>query len=239
MGKSKKQGCYCYGDLMRLLVVEDEQKIVDALACLLKKNGYIVDTALDGETGLEMAVSGVYDTIVLDCMLPCRDGLSFVKELRRTGFDVPVIFLTARDAPKERVAGLDAGADDYLVKPFYSEELLARIRSLTRRKSKSYIGETISAGGLTLNPLGGQVTKGNEVIQLTVKESLLLEVLMHNFGQVMTKERIMEKVWGYNSETDLANVDLYIYYLRRKLNISNIKTVRGVGYFLQGEDDVR
>jgi len=186
-----------------------------------------------------MAATGVYDTIILDCMLPCRDGISCVKELRRAGFDVPVLFLTARDAPKERVAGLDAGADDYLVKPFYSDELLARIRSLTRRKSKSYISEIISAGGLKLKPLGGQVTKGNEVIQLTVKESLLLEVLMNNFGQVITKERIMEKVWGYNSETDLANVDLYIYYLRRKLNISNIKTVRGVGYFLQGENDVR
>lgn len=218
--------------------MEDEQKIVDALSYLLKKNGYVVDIALDGETGLEMASTGVYDTIVLDRMLPRRDGISFVKELRSVGFDVPVLFLTAKDAPKDRVAGLDAGADDYLVKPFYTEELLARIRSLTRRKSKNYVGDTISAGGLTLNPLGGQVTKGSEIIQLTVKESLLLEVLMHNFGQVMTKERIMEKVWGYNSETDIANVDLYIYYLRRKLNISNIKTVRGVGYFLQGEHDV-
>jgi len=223
---------------MKLLLVEDERKIVEALSYLLKKNGYVVDIAMDGETGMEMAITGVYDIIVLDCMLPRRDGISFVKELRSLGFDAPVLFLTAKDAPKDRVAGLDAGADDYLVKPFYTDELLARVRALTRRKGKNFIGDTISAAGLTLNPLGGQVSKGDEVIHLTVKESLLLEVLMRNFGQVMTKERIMEKVWGYNSETDIANVDLYIYYLRRKLNISNIKTVRGVGYFLQGDTNV-
>jgi DNA-binding response OmpR family regulator len=218
---------------MKLLIVDDERKLIEALAYLLKKNGYAVDTAMDGETGIEMAVAGVYDLIILDYMLPCQTGIDLLKELRRLGFDTPVLFLTAKDAPKDRVEGLDAGADDYLIKPFFKEELLARIRALTRRKAKTIVEETLSGAGLTLNPLRKEVIKGGEAIHLTLKESLLLELLMRNSGQVITKERIMEQVWGYNSDTALANVDLYIHYLRKKLNISMIKTVRGVGYFFQ------
>lgn len=218
---------------MKLLIVEDERKFIEALAYLLKKSGYAVDTAMDGETGIEMAVTDVYDLIILDCMLPCRNGIDVLKELRSLGFDTPVLFLTAKDSPKDRVEGLDAGADDYLIKPFFKEELLARIRALTRRKVKSIVEETLSAAGLTLNPLRKEVIIGDEAIHLTLKESLLLELLMRNSGQVVTKERIMEQVWGYNSDTAIANVDLYIYYLRKKLNISMIKTVRGVGYFFQ------
>ncbi len=127
-----------------------------------------------------------------------------------------------------------AGADDYLVKPFFTEELLARLRALTRRKGKDLVGDIISLDGLTLKPLLGEVTKDGETIHLTVKESLLLELLMRNHGQVVPKERIMEKVWGYNVDTDIASVDLYIYYLRKKLQIPNIKTVRGVGYYFHG-----
>ncbi|WP_425058938.1 Response regulator MprA [Sporomusa carbonis] len=224
---------------MKLLLVEDERKLTEALSHLLKKSGYAVDTAMDGETGLEMAVTGVHDIIILDRMLPRRDGIACLKELRSLGFDTPVLLLTARDAPKERVEGLDAGADDYLVKPFFAEELLARLRALTRRKGKDIVGDTICAAGLTLHPLRGEVVKGDKTIHLTLKESLLLELLMRNMDQVIPKERILEKVWGYNSETDIANVDLYIYYLRKKLNIANIKTVRGVGYFLQGDKDVQ
>ena len=204
----------------------------------LKKNGYCVDTAADGETGAEMAATGVYDLIVLDRMLPRRDGLAVLRELRSQGFDTPVLFLTAKDAPKDRVEGLDAGADDYLVKPFATEELLARLRVLTRRRNKDFVGERIAAAGLTLDPLRGEVTKGGELFRLTVKETLLLEFLMRNAGQVMTKERLFEKVWGYASETELANVDLYIHYLRKKLNVSAIKTVRGVGYYFQETEDV-
>ena len=218
---------------MKLLIIEDELKLIEALAYLLKKNGYAVDTAMDGETGIEIAVTGLYDLIILDCMLPCRSGIDLLKELRSLKFDTPVLFLTAKDSPKDRVEGLDAGADDYLVKPFFTEELLARIRALTRRKSKIIIEETLSASGLTLNPLRKEVIKDGEAIHLTLKESLLLELLMRNAGQVITKEHIMEQVWGYNSDTALANVDLYIYYLRKKLNMSVIKTVRGVGYFFQ------
>jgi DNA-binding response OmpR family regulator len=219
---------------MKLLLVEDNKKLVEALGHVLKMNGYAVDSAHDGEKGFEMAISGVYDIIILDLMLPLMDGMSFLKEFRGLGFHTPVLILTAKDSPKDRVEGLDAGADDYLVKPFFTEELLARLRALTRRKGKDLVGDTITVDGLTLKPLLGEVVKGDETIHLTVKESLLLELLMRNHDQVVPKERIMEKVWGYNVDTDIASVDLYIYYLRKKLNIPNIKTVRGVGYYFHG-----
>jgi DNA-binding response OmpR family regulator len=223
---------------MKLLLVDDERKLVNALSHLLKKNGYSVDTAVDGETGLELALVGCYDLIILDRMLPSRDGLSVLKEMRSQGCDQPVLFLTAMDTLEDRVLGLDAGADDYLVKPFSTEELLARIRALSRRKGKKLVDNTITVPGLSLDPLKGEVYKGNEVIQLTVKEALLLELLMRNHGQVVTKEVIFDRVWGYYSKTEFGNIDLYIHYLRKKLNTSHIRTVRGVGYLLKGEDDV-
>jgi DNA-binding response OmpR family regulator len=223
---------------MKLLLVEDEIKLVKALSHILRENGYIVDNANDGETGFEMAATGEYDLIILDRMLPRRDGISIIKEFRNQGFDTPVLFMTARDAPQDRVEGLDSGADDYLIKPFSTDELLARLRALSRRKSKDLIGNTITAVGLYLDPLKGKVTIGNKVVQLSVKEALLLELLMRNFGQVITKERIFEKVWGYSSEIEFANIDLYIHYLRKKLNNSCIKTVRGVGYYLAEDQDV-
>jgi DNA-binding response OmpR family regulator len=223
---------------MKILLVEDEFKLLEALTHLLKKHGYAVDTSQDGETGLDMACTGIYDMLILDYMLPGLSGIALLTEFRRLGFDTPVLFLTAKDAPQDRVAGLDAGADDYLVKPFFSEELLARVRALTRRKNKLLVDNTLSVGGLTLNPLRSEVIKDKQAIHLTLKESLLLELLMRNSEQVITKEQIMEKVWGYNTETALANVDLYIFYLRKKLNIPNIKTIRGVGYFFQVQADV-
>ncbi len=138
---------------MKLLLVDDEVKLLEALSYILKKNGYTVDIATDGETGIELATTGVYDIIILDRMLPLRDGLSILKEFRSCGFDTPVIFLTARDDPKDRVQGLDSGADDYLIKPFSTEELLARLRALGRRKNKDLIENVISAAGMTLDPL--------------------------------------------------------------------------------------
>ncbi|MBP2651765.1 MAG: mprA 2 [Firmicutes bacterium] len=223
---------------IKLLLIEDETKLVDALSYVLKKNGYVVDTAFDGESGIEMAATGVYDIIILDRMIPNRDGLSLLKELRAMGMETPVMFLTAKDSPKDRVEGLDAGADDYLVKPFFTDELLARLRALARRKGKELTHNTVTAAGLVFDPARCEVIKNNEVIHLTLKESLLLELLLRNCGQVITKDRIMEKVWGYNSDTEIANVDLYIHYLRKKLNTANIKTVRGVGYYLQEDPDV-
>jgi len=227
------------GAFMKLLFVEDEKRMSDALSHLLRKKGYIVDTASDGETGLDMATTGFHDIIILDRMLPALDGISLLKAFRSQGFDTPVLFLTAKDSSKDRVEGLDAGADDYLVKPFSTDELLARLRALARRKSKDFQENNLTAAGLSLDPLRGEVIKDNNtIIQLSVKESLLLELLMRNYGQVLTKARIFEKVWGYCSEIEFANVDLYIHYLRKKLNTSHIKTVRGIGYYLQEEDDV-
>lgn len=223
---------------MRLLLVEDECKLSEALSHILKQNGYNVSIALNGEKGFELATTNIFDIIILDRILPRLDGISFLKEYRNLGFNTPVLYLTAKDAPSDRVEGLDAGADDYLVKPFFTSELLARLRALTRRKSKDIVNDTVCACGLELNTLKGEVTLGAEVIRLTHKESLLLELLLRNAGQVLTKSIIMEKVWGYNSDTEITNVDLYIHYLRKKLNISNIKTVRGVGYYIQGEKDV-
>lgn len=223
---------------MKLLLVEDEEKVVEALTHILKKNGYVVDAATDGERGMEMAAAGIYDIIVLDRMLPHLDGVTIIKELRSMGLHTPVLLLTAKDSPKDRVEGLDAGADDYLVKPFFTEELLARLRALTRRQTTQFVNNTLYAAGMAFDPLKGEVTLEDQTINLTVKESMLLELLMRNAGQVLTKERILEKVWGYDSETDIANVDLYIFYLRKKLNVSNIKTVRGIGYFLQGDKHV-
>lgn len=219
---------------MRVLVVEDETKLLDALVHILKKQGYAVEAASDGEVCLELASSGVYDIIILDRMLPYLDGIAVVKELRQLGVDSPVLFLTAKDTVTDRVEGLDAGADDYLVKPFFTDELLARVRALSRRKSKDLVNSVLTSGEMQFDPLSGQVVKDQEMIQLTVKESLLLELLMRNQGKVLTKERILEKVWGYNSDTEISNVDLYIYYLRKKLGSTTIRTIRGVGYCLQG-----
>ncbi|WP_371378281.1 response regulator transcription factor [Sporomusa aerivorans] len=221
---------------MKLLLVEDESKLVESLSHLLRKNGFVVDNALDGQTGLEMACTGVYDIIVLDRMLPYQDGVSLLKEFRALGHDTPVIFLTAKDSPEDRAEGLDAGADDYLVKPFYSVELLARLKALTRRQNKTLSENVLAADDIVLNPLRCQVVKGSEVVQLTLKESQLLELLIRNYGRVVTKEQIIQKVWGYFSEAEFTTVNLYIHYLRKKLNLSNLKTVWGVGYYLQKDN---
>jgi DNA-binding response OmpR family regulator len=220
---------------MKLLLVDDEVKLLDALAYALKKKGYVTDTATDGDMGLELAMSGFYDIIILDRMLPGLSGMDILQAIRKHSINTPVLFLTARDSAEDRVAGLDAGADDYLVKPFSTEELLARLRALARRQNKELTENTITVGNLTLNPMHGEACFNGKTIRLTVKESLLLELLMRNAGQVITKERILYKVWSFSSDIELSNVDLYIHYLRKKLPGYCIRTVRGVGYCLQEE----
>ncbi len=218
---------------MKLLLIGDEMGLVKEISHLLRKNGYVIDIAVNGKIGFEMAANGSYDLIVLD-----RDGLPVIKEIRRQGYDTPLIVITDRGTSRERAEGLDLGADDYLIKPFSREELLARLRALTRRKNKGLICNTITVAGLTLDPLKCEVTRGEDVIQLSVKESLLLELLMRNHGQVVTKERIFERVWGYYSKTEFGYVELYIHYLRKKLKSAHIITVRGVGYILKSEAGV-
>ena len=204
---------------MRILVVEDELHLSEALSHILKKNNYTVDVANDGETGLDNALSGIYDVIVLDIMLPKMDGITVLKTLRSEGFDTPVILLTAKNEISDKVLGLDSGADDYLAKPFNTEELLARIRALGRRRGEIVSNtNTISYGDITL------------------KESELLEHLMLHKEMVCSKEQIIEKLWGFDSEAESNHVEVYISFLRKKLAFVHskvsINTVRGVGYTL-------
>lgn len=223
---------------MRILIVDDEKRLTEALEYILKKNKFLVDVANDGLTGLDMAETDIYDIIILDRMLPGKEGVEILKSLRTMGIKTPVIFLTAKDAVANRVEGLDAGADDYLVKPFSTEELLARIRALIRRKEPAVMEDNkICIASLTLDPLKCEVIWGNKVIKLTKKESQLLELLICNHGQVLTKEQILDRVWGFDSEVEMNSVELYIYYLRKKLDLHlcgvNIDTIRGIGYCLK------
>lgn len=220
---------------MRLLLIEDEPRLSEALTYVLKKNKYGVDTAFDGENGQAMAETGVYDLIILDRMLPLKEGVAVLKDLRRQGIHTPVLFLTARDSITDRIEGLDAGADDYLIKPFSTDELLARLRALGRRPPVQIQGETLTLGGYTFKPLHCELTDDNQTIKLTLKESLLLELFAHNKGQVITKEQILDRVWGLDTDVEANNVEIYVHYLRKKLNSPSLKieTVRGIGYCLK------
>lgn len=221
---------------MRILLVEDEKRLADALEYMIKKNHFVVDVAFDGLSGQDMAESGIYDLIILDRMLPEKDGVEVLRQLRFQGNSVPVIFLTAKDSIENRIEGLDAGADDYLIKPFSTEELMARIRALTRRKDTLFIGQKTSIGQLTIEPQKLEVIVAGEVTRLSIKEMQLLELLLRNAGQVLTKDQIFERVWGLDSDSDISCVELYIHYLRKKIISQRtgveIKTVRGVGYML-------
>jgi len=225
---------------MRLLLVEDETRLSEALAYILKKNNYGVDTAYDGETGQAMAETGVYDLIILDRMLPGKEGVALLKELRIQGIHTPVLLLTAKDSLQDRVEGLDAGADDYLVKPFSTEELLARLRALGRRPGGQIQDEQLNVSGLILKPLHCELTQGNATIKLTLKESLLLELFMRNPGQVIMKEQILDRVWGLDTDVETNNVEIYVHYLRKKLKLPSVRieTVRGIGYCLKEEPNV-
>lgn len=222
---------------MRILLVEDEKRLADALEYMLKKNHFVVDVAFDGLSGQDMAESGIYDLIVLDRMLPGKDGVEVLRQLRARGNHVPVIFLTAKDSIENRVEGLDAGADDYLIKPFSTKELMARIRALARRRETFFVGKEVALGGLKALPQKLEAIVDDQVIILSVKEMQLLELLLFNAGQVLTKEQIFDRVWGFNSDADLSSVELYIHYLRKKIPFHKagveIKTVRGVGYMME------
>lgn len=225
---------------MRLLVVEDEVHLAEAVAHILKKNNYTVDVAYDGESGLDNALSGIYDVIVLDIMLPKIDGITLLKKLRAEGHSVPVILLTAKSDVSDKVLGLDSGADDYLAKPFNTEELLARIRALGRRRGEIKDTNQLAFGDITLNTSSLKLICGAEEISLTLKESELLEFLMLRKNMVASKEQIIEKLWGFESEAEANHVEVYISFLRKKLNFVHSKTVintlRGVGYTLAEQE---
>ncbi|MGD0622840.1 MAG: response regulator transcription factor [Thermacetogeniaceae bacterium] len=222
---------------MRMLLVEDEVRLAEALSYIFKKNGYGVDVANDGITGQDMAETGIYDLIILDRMLPGKEGLQILKELRKSKVVTPVLILTAKDAVGDRVEGLDCGADDYLIKPFATEELLARIRALQRRQSEVLQSECIKTSTLSFNPLSGEVESGGESVRLTLKEAQLLELLLRNRKQVITREQIFDKVWGLDSDIEINTIEVHLSYLRKKLNGLNcgisIEAVRGIGYCLK------
>jgi DNA-binding response OmpR family regulator len=221
---------------MHILVVEDERRLARLLQDALEEDAHVVELAFDGEEALELALSRTYDLIVLDVMLPGRDGLSVTRELRAAKISTPILMLTARDAVDDRAVGLDAGADDYLVKPFAFLELHARIRALGRRTPEVRAPTTLSVHDLTLDLTRHEARRDGRRIELTAKEFSLLEFLMRHPGQVLTRTQILDHVWGYDFISDTNTVDMYIYYLRKKIDRESehplIFTVRGVGYRL-------
>lgn len=222
---------------MRILLVEDDKWLANALLYHMKKEMYAVDMALDGELGLELALAADYDLVILDRMLPKMDGLTVLKQLRAAGKKYPVLFITAMDAVEERVNGLDAGADDYLVKPFATQELMARIRAVSRRPNLSVEDDTVRLEDLELSPRTGLLRCGMDEIELTPKETQLIELLIRNRGQVLPREVILDRVWGPLESVEPGNIDSYIHFLRGKLEKLNspwrIKTLRGMGYRLE------
>ena len=221
---------------MRLLIVEDEQGMAEGLQGLLEKQGYATDLAFDGDSGLDNGLTGLYDLIILDIMLPGRDGLSVLKELRRDGVETPVLMLTARSSVADRIQGLDHGADDYLTKPFDTGEFLARVRALTRRHGVP-LEEEPSFGDIRLDRRRLELCRGEERLRLGPKEFQVMECLLMNKNQIVPRNLLCEKVWGLLNESEYNNVEVYISFLRKKLEHLHsgvkIKTIRMVGYCLE------
>lgn len=221
---------------MKLLIVEDEKKTAVYLKKGLLENGFVVDIALNGEEGLHLAGIGEYDLIVLDIMLPDRDGWSVLSELRRLGKQTPVLFLTARDAVQDRVKGLEWGADDYLIKPFAFSELLARVRSVLRR-GQTRQPSVLRADDLEIDLLRHKATRGGQLLDLTAKEFALLTFFAQHVGEVLSRTLIAEQVWDMNFDSDTSVVDMHVSRLRTKLDQPFPKkllhTIRGMGYVLE------
>jgi len=219
---------------MKLLLVEDDPGLGRIVSRSLVEAGYSVDTAEDGCDGLELALGGRYGVIVLDVLLPGVDGLEISRRLRAGAVSTPILMLTVRDAIRDRVAGLDAGADDYLTKPFALAELLARIRALSRRGPEAAPIEYLSVGDLTIDVARHEVRRGGRAIELTAREFALLEYLVRNAGRVLTKDQIMDQIWGYDSDVSSNVVEIYIHYLRNRVDrgfaLPLIRTVRRFGY---------
>jgi DNA-binding response OmpR family regulator len=218
---------------MRILLVEDDVKLARALARGLRRHAYAVDHADDGDAALMRAAVYDYDLVLLDVMLPGRNGLDVCAALRRRGQAVPILMLTAREGVGDRIRGLDAGADDYLAKPFDFGELLARMRALQRRPAQTRSPE-LRAGALVVDPATHAVTLGGRAVELTAREFALLEYLASHCGEVVSRTRLLDHVWDENFLGSTNVVDVYVGYLRRKLGRRLITTVRGVGYRLEG-----
>ncbi len=221
---------------MKVLAVEDEPQIAAFLERGLREAGFNVQVAGDGITGYELACRESFDAIILDIMLPGRDGLSILKQLRRSGSPVPVLILTARSELSEKLEGLGLGADDYLTKPFFIEELIARIHAIARRQDREQLS-VLQTGGLRVHLLTRQVKCGDTEAELTAREFALLEYLMRSIGRVLTRTQILEQVWSYDFDPKTNLVDVYVRRVRKKLGTMGelIETVRGVGYRVRKE----
>ncbi len=226
---------------MKILLVEDEARLATAVRRVLDEEGYATDWSADGADGLARAEDGEYDVILLDVMLPSYDGYEFARRLRASGMTVPILMLTARDGIQDRVRGLDSGADDYLVKPFALAELLARVRALGRRAKMNGASESplLAVADLELDLRSREARRGPRRIELTAREFGLLETLMRHPGQVMTRSQLLDAVWSYDAVTESNVVDIYIHYLRNKLDKGFdkklIRTVRGMGYAIRAD----
>ncbi|EAC5359561.1 DNA-binding response regulator [Listeria monocytogenes] len=225
---------------MRILFVEDEPSIAEAVASLLKKQHYSVDLAYDGETGLDYAASGVYDLLVLDIMLPKIDGITLLKTLRKQNIRTPIIMLTAKSEVDDKVLGLDAGADDYLTKPFQMKELLARIRSLSRRKDLDYQEDQLAFGNVVLARNKLQLATTTNQVVLSPKEMKLMELFLSRPKVILSKETIINKIWGFDPDVEENRVEIYVSLLRKKLTLLEadigIRTIRNAGYILQSKE---
>ncbi len=225
---------------MRLLLAEDEKALSKALTTILKHNHYSVDAVYNGQDALDYLVTDIYDGVILDIMMPKVDGITVLKKIRAEGNRVPVLMLTAKSEVDDRVLGLDCGADDYLTKPFAAKELLARIRVMTRRQLET-VDTELSFADISLNRATFELASGESFLRLANKEFQMMELLLERPGQVISTERFMEKMWGYDSDAELNVVWVYISYLRKKLNMLNagvrLKVVRNAGYLLEVSHD--
>ena len=227
---------------MRILIIEDEYSLVDAMSESLKRENYLVDICYEGNSGLDMALSGIHDIIILDLMLPNLNGLEILKSIREEKISSYVMILTAKGELDDKVIGLDRGADDYMTKPFHIKELLARIRAVSRRKGdiEDY---TLSFGDLKLNLKTCDIININNEQSMTLsgKEFALMEFLFRNKNQVVNREKIAERIWGYDNDTQYNNVEVYLSFLRKKIKFLEanvrIKAIRGLGYTLEKADD--
>ena len=226
---------------MRMLIVEDERRLAEALAQIFSKYKFECDISNDGSDGLDNALSGIYDVIILDIMLPKMNGFDVLKEIRENKIETPIILLTAKDEISDKISGLDLGADDYVTKPFVTEELVARVRAVLRRKGEMIFDNLLAFGDLSLNLSTYELSVGDSAVKLAAKEYNIMELLMRYKNNVVTKEMLLEKVWGYDTDAEYNNAEVYISFLRKKLTYlkSNvaIKTVRGVGYNLEVQSD--
>lgn len=222
---------------MRILIVEDEKYLAMVLTEMLTAQGYYTDESYNGEDGLDNALSGIYDLIILDVMLPKMNGFDVLREIRRNKVKSAVLMLTARSTLEDKVTGLEYGADDYLTKPFETKELLARVKALGRRKHLAYVDDNLQFADITLNCSIHEMNTEYGRIKLSKKEFDIIELMISNKGKILSKEQLIIKIWGYDSDLDNNSIEVYIHLLRKKLSAikSNVKiaTVRGLGYTLE------